>query len=172
MTWAAAAIRSTTFDIMSNRGDVKEISRRSRAYYAGSLRESGLPVDDEEVAFQEAAAEYVGHRASSYWAAFASLIFFEKLLNDPPKAGVGRAVTQFKTVPSDYNAAMATRRMGYQMAGGWGAKVQDPLTKNISPELRGFCDRVLLERRVPDHFASAKELATKYNAIVRKHPQL
>ena len=161
------------FDIMEQRPDVIALTTHGRHYYAGSKRISGALVDDAERAFQEAAAEYVAHRASNYWSTLFKLSSFERMVAaDPPVAKLGVALANVKKVPSEYNQVMAERRMGYQMTGPFGIGVQDVLTKKISPVIKSFCDRVLLENLIPDYFSAALPLRHKYDAFARKYPQL
>jgi hypothetical protein len=159
------------FDIMSMRADAAGVVTRGKTYYLGSLRRSGQKVDDEERAVQEAAAEYVAHRASSYFAAYSGLSYYEKLLDHRPPNGASQALSIVKRVPSEYDLQMADRRMGYQMMSLFSSD-QDPLTKPISADLRAFCDRVLLERRIPDSFNLALPLKKMYDALARKFPTL
>jgi len=159
------------FDIKSARPDVAGLVKRGKVYYSGSLRSSGQKVDDEDRALQEAAAAYVAHRASSYFAAYASLSNYEKLLGHPPANGVTQALSMARRVPSEYDIRMADRVMGYQMMSRF-SSVQDPLTKPISTDLRAFCDRVLLELRIPDSFNLALPLKRRYDALAQKFPTL
>jgi hypothetical protein len=61
--------------------------------------------------------------------------------------------------------------MGYQMLSSF-SSVQDTLTKPISTDLRAFCDRVLLELRIPDSFNLALPLKKRYDALAQKFQTL
>jgi hypothetical protein len=140
-------------DLQAERSDVRNLRQAGVAYYRGAALEKGGATNDPARIFQEAIAEYVGHRAAAYWTALATLSAVagaarrKGLRRDVLSSLLRKAVRTRDT----YERDMAQRTFGYQTACFWCA--QQYTTKVISTPLKGFADRVLLEDKLSEHFA-------------------
>jgi hypothetical protein len=149
-------------------GDLQRAMVKWAIQYDDAPLEDGSKGDDPTRLVTEAAAEYVGHRASTYWSALESMNYVEA--QQKKNKASGRAFWDFfQRIPLRYNRPMAERSFGYQDRGPFWNTRQVQTTKTIVAELKDYCDRVILEGRMPDQFARTP-FASRYLETCRSVP--
>jgi hypothetical protein len=143
-------------DLMSERGDPKwrTIIKNGEAYYLDAPLETGGKAWRGKYAerlFHEAAAMYVGWRASRWWERYETLTYMALKID--------RGETPYQQIPkildfqrNIYNEKMAERTFGYMEHRVVQTNPPVKTTKKISDELKNFLDRELLEGKIPDDF--------------------
>jgi hypothetical protein len=152
----------------------------AKEYYNWAPLEDGnkvLPIHDTERAVQEAAAEYVGHRASTLWKTWGRLKFLDLMVKrvSDGQTTVAQAIQVMRgsgkhTVRNDYWKAMSQQYFGYVDHRG-----QVEINYPIYPKLSAFCDRTILENSILDQFDHMAGLNTYYQAVyqsAQKFPEL
>jgi hypothetical protein len=138
--------------------------------FDGAPLADGSKGDDTDRLVQEAAAEYVGHRASRFWMALEA-ITYAGLRLEKTKSQERKFWDSLRRIPLAYNTAMSQRSFGYQDRGPFWSSHQVQTTMAIPGPLKDFCDRVILEGRIPDHFARAT-FAQRYVDLCQSVPGL
>lgn len=145
-------------DLVSEHGDSKwrTISKNGEVYYSRAPLKDGMKALSAERLFNEAAAMYVGWRASHWWERYESLTYMALKIDkgETPYQEIPKILDFQRTL---YNKHMAERIFGYveqpALAKGeiFGSS-QIETTKKISDELKNFLDQELLEGKIPDDF--------------------
>jgi hypothetical protein len=149
-------------------------------YYNHVKLENGNIVLNTERAVTEAAAEYVGHRASTVWSAWWRMNFLANSLLPSVMIGkmtVARAedlidISGQNSIPVTYNLAMQQRIFGYTDDSGEQSEIA---ATPIFDKLRDYCDRVILDHKIYDDFNNMLWLRTTFQALYRlmgKYPTL
>jgi hypothetical protein len=148
-------------------------------YYEWAKLQKGdrvWPDVDTEHAVQEAAAMYVGNRASTVWKTWARLRLLEKLVKSVAdgKMTVARGVdlvhtTGRSTVANDYWADMSAKVFGYVQRGDNQLEILD---KPIFKKLADWCDRNILENKISDHLVNMPALGKYVDTVYRAAQQI
>jgi hypothetical protein len=141
---------------------LKSFLKAEESRFKGAPLEDGTKGDDTERLLQEAAGEYVGNRAATYWSALWNLTKMQRAF----EKGASRNPAfwkAFETIPGAYDRGMALRPGGYQFRGLTNSR-QVESRQPITTTLMDYCDRVILESRVPHQFARTR-LNGVYNAL-------
>ena len=136
------------------------IKKGTDDYRGAKLDHKKGKVDDPERVFEEAAASYVGWRASAYWSAYDGL---HDLMGRIGKGEIpADKVDDYLAIYREsYNESMMERKFGYQMKGGKQVEVD----QSISPEMKGFLDSELLQGQFNDDFDADPGLAQLISKI-------
>jgi len=146
-------------DIYKNVASVQAFTKAGIAYYTGARLADGQTVSDPERVFQEAAASYVGERASEYFKARQTLSVAEAKFEGGDVTGARRLVGLAR---SQFNEASQDKNFGYQDVWDWSTRgyEQDAVTKPVSKELTNFLDATVLEGRIKANFDDNAEFST------------
>lgn len=157
--------------------EVKALFAHGDEYYkAAPLSSGAAKADDPARIFHEAMGSYVGHRAATYWAALELLTAVDSLATkdvDPVKRS--KLIRMARDARMKYGTAMGERVFGYQNGPGWFSvfREQNETTKAISNRMKDFCDRVLLEAKLPEAFDRKARLLDVWNKLKAKfYPDL
>jgi hypothetical protein len=189
-------VDSSTVDTLYHEGthayidldDYDETQEFGRAiqYYVGAQLEKGYAgpafvIDEREAegAAQEAAAMYVGYRASTVWSTWRRLEIMRLIVKNvlDGKETAARAIdvlnlTSRPTVANEYGAAMQKQVFGYVQRGD----DQIPIAnKAIYTKLSDYCDRTILDNRISDHFDHTLALKVYFDSVYQmalKFPEL
>jgi hypothetical protein len=134
--------------------------------YEGAKLKNGKIVDDPDRVIQEAAAEYVGWRASSVWSVLRMMSLQNTMLDkfEARQITAGQLqrlldLTQARgTIPEQYNQLMLQRVFGYQMWSGNQSSIAD---RPIPYRLKRWCDSIL-DFKIVDRFEQMDALRTQY----------
>ncbi len=137
--------------------------------YQGAKLKNGKVVDDADRVAQEAAAEYVGWRASGAWTALRMMSNLNTMLDkfEARQISEGRMQSAWDlfqsrgTVPEVYNQSMMQRVFGYQMMSGGQASIAE---RPIPYRLKRWCDSVL-EYKILDRFDQMGALRSQYERL-------
>jgi hypothetical protein len=156
------------FDLKSDDPTFQTISKRVSEHYQEAPLTSGDAADDPIRIGQEAAACYVGHRAAGYWSTLEMLTMLDvKTIQE------NSASHQYlRNVPGDYNRHMAERTFGYQNTGWLWRRQQTSTTRPIPNFMKDFCDRALLESKIPDGFGQIPRFVEMMRTLCRNAPQI
>jgi len=163
------------FDLKEDDGDVKTIVREGERYYENSPLEDKTVGDDPDRIFQEAAASYVGHRIAAWWVTVDLMLSYVADADADLKRGAthrARVVTKLKELRRDYGTEMAKRVFGYQEVGWPAFKKQRETTRSIYPSLKDYCDRVLLESKIPDQFDQCPKATETWKVVLQTFPEV
>jgi hypothetical protein len=144
-------------------------------------------------AVEEAAADYVGHRAKTLWRAWTRLesladllikVSAGKMTVDKGRelilsgAAIDEATKSKLSVPAEYNIDMQERVFGYVMVGDgtWKAPIHPDVqrkivSKPIPDKLREHCDKVILEDKIYDDFNSMLRLRINFETLYKSMTQ-
>jgi hypothetical protein len=161
--------------------DTREFGEAMKYYEYAKLKNGDrlMTEDDTEHAVQEAAAMYVGNRASTLWRTWWRVKFLDQLVKNlsEGKMTVARAIevwgnTGKSTIANDYWAAMTDQVFGYVERDGNQVAIAD---KPIFYKLADYCDKTILENSISEHIvhmpALGKYIDTVY-AAAKKFPEL
>ena len=144
-------------DLVADQPRFQQFIAEGERHYQGAPMRGGGTTSDPWQVFQEAAANYVGHRVSVWYGVFDLLsIFAASIRADPEVAERIRQGDLFGNLRDQYNNQMALRTFGYSDEGGLlglGSE-QAYTTRTLSPQMKAFLDHELLEDRIPDRFES------------------
>ena len=136
--------------------------------YKRAKLKSGKKVSEPDGVVNEAAAMYVGHRASSMYRVWRQLAQLNSFLDavetkkmTPARAAnlIGISVPE-GSIEAAYNRAMREVVFGYEAQGG---DKQDPVASEPIPQqLRTYCDAVILEDKIQNDFRSMKMFQFDY----------
>jgi hypothetical protein len=164
-------------DLKENDPEVSALMKHGETYYRSApLLRGAAKADDPSRLFHEAMGSYVGHRAGSYWAALEGLSIVNNLATkgiDPAKRA--KIIRMARSARSEYGRAMGERVFGYQNGPGWFSafREQNDTTKIISDKMKDFCDRTLLETKIPEQFERKSKLVELWNQLRTKfYPDL
>jgi len=137
------------FQLKAKDPSVADVTKQATTYYQGASLQGGAQADDPAQVFAAAAANYVGHRAETWWLCFLGLALVA--------AGGVRGPAASKRVAElrrAYDRAMGERVFGFQETGGVRgvAAKRTPAIKPIGSPLKAFLDDTLLEGKIPDAF--------------------
>jgi predicted transcriptional regulator len=134
------------FDILENDPKYKQFIAEGNQHYKDAPTTEGTITTDPPRVFQEAVASYVGHRVAAWWEAFENMSI--NLAHGKTDS------TTFERIRKEYNSAMAEMQFGYSEEGGFlgFGKHQVETSRSITPEMKQFLDRELLEDKIPDQF--------------------
>jgi hypothetical protein len=142
---------------------------RADLYYARASLANGNKVSDVETAIDEAAAEYVGHRAVTAWNAWRRLYRYSAILSSVSSGeySVDQAKREILSnplpIPVEYDQAMQRAYFGYEpMSDGKQVKIMKP----IYSELATYCDG-LLEHKVSSYFNQMGKLRSNYELLIK-----
>ena len=132
--------------------DLEAILAEARAAYTGSPMQDGSPSEDAERVLQEAAAEYVGGRVTTYFSAV------QTLSSASAKGALTQAVVD--RAAKDYDRGMAVRVHGYEERSSlFSLQTREVQSATKIPErLRGYLDARILGNRFAEHFADDPSL--------------
>jgi hypothetical protein len=148
--------------LKSSDAQVTGLVTRAEAYYKDAPMKNGTKSKDPARLCHEAAAEYVAHRASAWWQTYEQLHLclssFGNVKHNPRFTyGI------FKKLITKYDKAMARGLHGYEEQGS-----DEVYTKRkIMPELKRYCDRVLLEGKLPYRFSNDQRLVKVWRQAYR-----
>jgi hypothetical protein len=153
-------------------------------YYEWARLKNGTPgyvvadLETERVV-QEAAAMYVGNRASTVWRTWWRVKFLDQLVKNlsDGKMTVAKAIeiwqsTGTSTIANVYWAAMTDQVFGYVERDGAQFEVAD---KPIFNKLADFCDRTILENKISDQLIHMPALGAYIDTVYKaaqKFPDL
>jgi len=147
-------------DLLSDEPRFSHFISAGERHYQGARTAGGTVTTDPGRVFQEAAANYVAHRAATWWSSFESLsIYTSTAASDPAAAGRLRQMNAFERLRDDYNQQMAQVVFGYSEEGGFlgiGARA-------MSGDMKDFLDHELLEDKIPDTFDAVAGFQTILN---------
>ena len=158
--------------------DLKEDDEPFRSFIQSGIRHyqnapmrGGGTSGDESRLFQEAAASYVGHRAAKWYGTYELLEVYRETVSRNTWEGVQPDffdnIERLATaIPNNYDMEMAERTFGYDQ-GFLGLSRQIYTTRRISDSIKEFCDREILESRIPDTFQSTYFLNEKYRSLLQ-----
>jgi hypothetical protein len=150
---------------------------QAKWHYEGAKLKNGdiISSDDTERAVQEAAAMYVGNRASTVWTAWSRLRWMEKYVKlvSAGQMAVARAIELIQnasqsTVFEEYSASMSKQVFGYVMVDDKQVAISD---KPIYYKLSDWCDRVVLENKIPDQLIQVQGFATYFETVYKAAQQ-
>jgi hypothetical protein len=151
-------------DLHGGEQEVRDISTISRLHYmAAPLSESGISglATDAERISQEAAAEYLDHRAGAKLSAMSLL---SELSSGESGLTAGQRVELLEEQKAAYGTAMARRTFGYQDYRGQ----QVHTTREIHESVRELLDRRILEGKVHERWEDDPELVDLENEVRRR----
>jgi hypothetical protein len=162
--------------------DSREFGEAMQYYEMSKLADGNYLFEtDTERAVQEAAATYVGHRASTLWKTWWRVKFVAQLVKNVAdgQMTVARAIELMKltgksTVRNDYEAAMRQQVFGYVSPDRF-SDDQVQLTKPIYYKLSAYCDRMILENSIADSFDHMPQINMVLEGVYRaaqKFPEL
>lgn len=138
-----------------------------RYYRDAGLAVGGTATDPARIV-EEAAADYVAHRAAMLWRtmeALAEAAEVERTAGGMNRFKLEEKVKECAELPHEYNRKGAQLVFGYQNNyWGYGSR-QLMTTKPISFALKNYCDQVILQGKIPDCFDGLPE-------CVRQHGEL
>ena len=162
---------------------VKTLMASGKQYYDGAPLKRGETADDPWQLFHEAAATYVGHRATSWWSTFTMIVTYIEMIEGNAKKPmsakgwaadrtmheIGFLVQKVRNMPKNYNKEMRVRTFGYEYEWEWKGlrRIQTETTKRMPNQLKKFCDTVILEDKIPDDFFHAGILVKRYNVLLK-----
>jgi hypothetical protein len=161
--------------------ETQEFGRAMQYYERAKLKNGDIlwTEDDTEEAVQEAAAMYVGNRASTVWKTWGRLKMLEKFVQNVTdgKMTVARGIeliqmTGKSTVANDYAADMSKQVFGYVERDGDQVEIAD---KPIYYKLADWCDRNILENKISDQLIHMPALGNYLDKVYRaaqKVPEL
>ncbi len=156
-------------DLQEDNPEVAALMKDGIKHYKGApLMRGAKKADDPERIFHEAMGSYVGHRPSRYWGTLESLTFVDSLCTKgPPPDKRAFLLKMTKRARSDYESAMADRVFGYQNGPGMFSvfREQNDTTRMITDKMKEFCDRVLLEGKIPDQFDRKAPLVALWSKL-------
>lgn len=142
-------------DLMENDPKFKAFIEDGQKYYQNAPLENGQTVKDPNRVFHEAVAIYVENRIYTWLSTLNNLKMSSasNILNDK----------SFNRIQRDYNREMAKEIFGYEQKylGKWGEQIHT--TKPLSPEMKKFIDREILEGKIPDNFDSEQAFTPPFS---------
>jgi hypothetical protein len=138
---------------------VANVFRRAADYYKGARLDNGRTVDRLDDVVHEVVGEYTAHRAATMWETIDRLYWLIRY-GTPGD-------TQFRNYRSAYNTAMQKKLFGYEKYGREPKfKISRVKDRPIPDFLAAFCDRILLEDKIPHRFdASSRLIALEHQAL-------
>lgn len=153
-------------DLLSDEPRFSRFIGVGERHYRGARTTGGTVTTDPGRVFQEAAANYVAHRAATWWLTFESLsIYTSMAASDPAAASRLRQMNAFERLRDDYNRQMTQVVFGYSEEGGFlglGSE-QAETTRAMSGDMKDFLDHELLEDKTPDTFDAVAGFQTILN---------
>jgi hypothetical protein len=144
-------------DLVSDEPRFRRFITAGEQHYQGAPTARGTTTTDPGRVFQEAAANYVAHRAATWWSTFESLsIHAAGARANPAYARRLQERNVLAQLQADYNRRMGEVVFGYSEEGGFlgiGSE-QVETTRAMSRRMKTFLDRDLLEGRIPDRFGA------------------
>lgn len=155
---------------------VVRLREEARRYYSqNAWLKTGGSVSDPARVVEEAAADYVGHRALLLWRtmeAFATARDMKQTLPQMTRHNAEEWLKPFADMPHHYNERAGQLIFGYQKD-YWGfGKKQVYTSKPISFALKEYCDQAILERRVPDSFDALPKFVREHQELLAELQQL
>lgn len=138
-----------------------------REHYRNTRLEDGSLAKDPDRITHEAAADYVGGRAAGWWEARVDMTAARRDLPPPEDAllrQIGEIVNAVRKIPQRYNKKMGEAVFGYQQ-GIFGNQIHTKV--RIPARLKEFCDRVILEGKIPDDFRRVKAFEKDYLELLK-----
>lgn len=146
-----------------------------RYYSQNSWLKVGGAVTDPARVVEEAAADYVAHRATLLWTtmkAFAAARDVKRTLSQMTRLQVEEQVKTLADLPHLYNCKADQLIFGYQN-NYWGyGRTQVYTTKPISFALKEYCDQAILERKVADSFDALPKIVREHQELLAELRQL
>lgn len=141
-----------------------------RYYRDAGLAVGGTATDPARIV-EEAAADYVAHRASMLWRAMEALeegAEVERTAGGMNRFQLEEQVKKCTESPEEYNRKGAQLVFGYQNDyWGYGSR-QLMTTKPISFALKDYCDQVILQGKIPDSFDGLPEFVRKHGEVAAR----
>jgi hypothetical protein len=125
----------------------------------GGHRKDGKTISDPERAAHETAGTYVGHRVFTWWSALERLTLAGHNLDQGSEPQ--HVAEYLADVDTAYDQSMKEKVFGYESS--WGKQIE--IAAPIPTLLRQFCDRELLEGKIPDRFAESGLFRGKLAAL-------
>lgn len=146
----------TFFDIMKSNARFADIMQKGIEYYRNAPLKSGGRVTDPERVFQESVASYTENRVLNYVRSIKQLEDYQNLVN---RDEVALSTEEFEKlideIALDYNKSQQHLVFGYQSDL---LKNQDYTTQEISPDIKEFLDKEILEGKIPQTFSDSPKL--------------
>ncbi len=143
------------------------------SYYEKAKLRNGETVDDVKRVITEAAAEYVDNRASAVWEVWRSIALAKNGLKTLREfkgklaEGTYSIRERIADIPENYNKAMKEMVFGYQDFDGQQIKV----VNQIPQQLQRYCDGVILEGKIMNHFEAMTVFSSPYRLLVQQSQQ-
>ena len=152
-------------DIFQNHPGIQPHLQAGVEYYTDAPLKNGDLVDDPERVFQEAAASYVGNKATAYAGAYGAL---QNLMR--PEIPADTIPEHIEIIKDGFNTKMADQTHGYEPTGiPFINEGQVSTTRKISPELADFLDQQILKMRIPNDFDSVEQFQPLIDAAMERH---
>ena len=158
-------------DLKENDPNVSRILAHARRHYRNAPMRNGRVTENLDRLVTEAFAGYVGNKASVFYDAFELLSFWKESLDRLVWRNEGvpnfdMIEREVANIPTTYNARMAYRVFGYD-SGRFGFSDQNPTNRQISDQIRFFCDTEMLESKISPTFAGDRLLRDKHIELQR-----
>ena len=155
---------------------VVRLREEAQRYYSqNAWLKTGGSVSDPARVVEEAAADYVAHRAALLWKTMESLAAARDVKRTLTQMTRLQGEEQVKTIadlPQHLNEQAGQLTFGYQN-NYWGfGKTQVYTSKPISFALKDYCDQAILERKVPDSFDALPKLVREHHELLAEMEQL
>ncbi|NOT83617.1 MAG: hypothetical protein HOP02_02310 [Methylococcaceae bacterium] len=149
--------------------DETSMFKNAVSEYKNSKLKNGKTVDDPERVAHEAAAGYVGHRASTLWMVGVKITLLTSLLDSIAtkqltKVKGEQLIEIVGSIPDFYNREMQKRVFGYQMVGSAQVGVAN---QPIPQQLQAYCDGIILENKIKNSFNLMKMFGFSYEPLQR-----
>jgi hypothetical protein len=140
--------------------DDKPLWQEAARHYQRARLESGKRVSDPDRVVHEAAAMYVGHRASTMYRAWRQMALVGGVLGSveakkaTPARGeeIIRMMVPQGSIEAAYNLGMRRVVFGYDAKNA--GRQDHVVAQPIPQQLRAYCDGVILEDKIKDDFRS------------------
>ncbi|MBN8729407.1 MAG: hypothetical protein J0L64_02625 [Acidobacteria bacterium] len=155
---------------------VVRLREEARRYYSqNAWLKTGGSVSDPSRVVEEAAADYVGHRAALLWKTMEALAAARDVKRTLPQMTRLQVEEQVKTLadlPHHFNEQAGQLTFGYQKDyWGYGGR-QVYTSKPISFALKDYCDQAILEHKVPDSFDALPKLVREHQELLAELEKL
>jgi len=148
-------------DLKENEAAFKTFIADGEKHYKDAPMVGDTTSRDPKRVFQEAAASYVGNRASTWWLAFEMLAILTTTLASGNNVSKDKVVRMANIARKDYNDVMKEMVFGYEES-AWYSSDQVETTRPLSAAMKRFLDTELLEDKIPDDFDKVTKLRQLY----------